>query len=171
MSQPNADSQATMTAGENPFLNGERVVVEQVRILPYASVDGSLSFERQTRTLIRGMGQLDTYTQDMSVILPEGTKVSNAEDITHSCSKYHGGKTRGGCGPMTKDRVYWCSRCKRPFCARHTWQPIFSVNRHCWWCLCIRAIELALRITAFCFTGIARALGWGLKSWCALFNR
>ena len=153
----------------NPFASGERIRVENERISLYNSRTGSLCFKRKSRTNIRGVGNFETSITAPSVFLPEGTRVSKVEDVTHICTKYAPKKNWSGCGPLTKDRVYWCQRCKRPYCAHHTWQALFSINRYCWWCLCIRAIELAIRCFGALFKGAALLIAWFWKTWWSLF--
>ena len=169
MSQPLATTPATTP--NSPYLNGDRIILEQERIVPFSSQDGSLLFERRSSTQMQGMGQLDTSKQVMSFILPDGTRVSSASEIANTCYKFKPGKIRRGCGPMTKDRTYTCARCIRHFCARHVWQPIFSANRYCLWCLGIKAVELSLRAIRGCFLALLCCIRglWGL--WFGLFSR
>ena len=155
----------------NPFLSGERIRVERHRIRPFQSRNGSMSFEHTTKTKINGPGQFETQTTVPSFFLPEGTRVTKPEEIALQCFKYDPKNPAKGCGPLTIERVYWCARCKRPFCESHSWHAIFAINRYCIRCLSIRAIELIFKCFGEVFKGIANAINWAWKSWWTLFEK
>jgi len=165
--QNQTDQTNNQSRNDNPFLEGERVRNDVEKISQFVSLDGGLTFERQTSTVIHGIGQFETNTVKPSMFLPEGTRVGSAEEISHLCSKYRPNKR--GCGPLTQERVYWCARCARPFCVRHTWQAIFSQNRYCLWCFGIRGVEVFFRCIGAVCIGIALAIAWAWKSWWGIF--
>lgn len=156
-----------MTDAANPFLNGVRIRVEKERISPFKGSAGMV-FVKTTETRTQGAGNLETLVNAPSVFLPEGTRVSSAQEVSHQCYKF--AKGLSGCGPMTKDGVRWCARCKRPFCARHTWQVLFSTNRYCWGCLVVRSIETLLGSITGLAKSLFRLVAACWKAWNGLFR-
>lgn len=169
---PAPDAQDATASPPSAFLNGERVRTEKERIVPFSSKSGTLSFTRQTKTAIHGVGQLETTITSPSLFLPGGMRASQAGDISHVCFKWNPRRNLKGCGPLTKDSVYWCARCaQRPFCSRHVWRFIFSRNRYCFGCACTRGIELILGCVGAIAKGIALIIAWLWKTWWSLFSK
>jgi hypothetical protein len=110
-------------------------------------------------------GEFETVERATYVALPDGSRITKAEEVAYWCCRFRKKKQLKYCGPMTKERANFCARCNRVLCAHHSWQFLFSTKKYCAWCLLVRLVEVSLSLVWLLFKLFAAILGALWRAW------
>lgn len=139
----------TQSGKHEPLSVRARTEHLSMRHLAFADIEIELANTKITR--FNDGGEFETMEHATAMALPDGSRVNKTEDIAYWCCRFRKKKQLAYCGPMTKERANFCSRCNRVLCAHHSWQFLFSAKKHCAWCLFVRGIELSLTLVGLSF--------------------
>lgn len=122
------------------------------------------------RTEFDEHGGFDTDDRSNHLVLPNGVRIGNTDEVAFWCCKFRRKSQLKYCGPQSKESAILCTRCNAPLCRRHSWQFLFSQKRFCSWCLLVRAVEILLSLAAFIFKLFALLVRWLWHSWFRVYR-